>query len=101
MTKKTFFDKHLDLTGLEKHLGGDEELILIVQRTMRNHVLSAILDIMPKDKHEGFLKDFTSRPEDDKHWEVLCEHIKDDVEKIVKSEVERVKKEILKELNRN
>lgn len=98
MTKKTFFDKHLDLTGLEKHLGGDEELVLIVQRTMRNHVLSAILEMMPKDKHHTFLKDFSQSPEDNKHWEVLREHIKEDVEKIVKTEVQRVKKEILKEL---
>ena len=98
MTKKTFFDKHLDLTGLEKHLGGDEEHVLIVQRTMRNHVLSAILEIMPKDKHQSFLTDFMSQPEADRHWDVLREHIKDDVEKIVKTEVSRVKKEILKEL---
>ncbi|MEK7504287.1 MAG: hypothetical protein AAB550_02195 [Patescibacteria group bacterium] len=98
MTKKTFFDKHLDLSELEKHLSGDAELTVIVQRTMRNHVLSALLELMPKDKHHVFLKDFSQNPEDEKHWDVLREHIKDDVEKIVKTEVGRVKKEILKEL---
>ena len=46
-----------------------------------------------------FFKDFSQNPEDEKHWDVLREHIKDDVEKIVKTEVGRVKKKFSKNSN--
>lgn len=98
MTKNTFYDHLLDLSDLEKHLGKDEELMLIAKKTLRNHALVSILQILPKDKHDLFLQEFVRAPHDQKHWQWLKNEIKDDLEKIIKAEVLRAKKEILKEL---
>ena len=98
MTKNTFYDHLLDLSDLEKHLGRDEELMLIVKKTLRNHALVSILQILPKDKHGDFLKEFSQKPDDQKHWTWLKNEIKDDLEKVIKTEVARAKKEILAQL---
>jgi hypothetical protein len=98
MTKATFYDHFLDLGGLEKHLRQDEELILIAKKTLRNHALVSILQVLPKDKHDEFLSRFVQEPSDAKHWEYLRNHVTADLEKIIKSEITRAKKEILREL---
>lgn len=98
MTKATFYDHLLDLTDLEKHLGKDEELMLIAKKTLRNHALVSILQVLPKDKHDNFLQAFSQEPSDTRHWEYLRKHITSDLEKIIKTEVTRAKKDILKHL---
>ena len=98
MTKATFYDHLLDLSDLEKHLGSDEELMLIAKKTLRNHALVSILQILPKDKHDQFLQEFVQAPHEQKHWEFLRKHITADLEKVIKTEVARAKKEILREL---
>ena len=98
MTKATFYDHLLDLSDLEKHLGKDEELTLIAKKTLRNHALVSILQILPKDKHDQFLGEFTKSPDDKKHWDWLRLHIKEDLEKVIKAEVDRAKKDIIKHI---
>ena len=98
MTKNTFYDHLLDLSDLEKHLGKDEELMLIAKKTLRNHALVSILRVLPKDKHDQFLQEFVKSPHDQKHWTWLKNEIKDDLEKVIKTEVARAKKEILAQL---
>lgn len=98
MTKNTFYDHLLDLSDLEKHLEKDEELVLIAKKTLRNHALVSILEILPKDKHDQFLQEFVQAPHDQKHWEFLRKHITADLEKVIKTEVARAKKDIIKHL---
>ncbi len=98
MTKATFYDHLLDLSDLEKHLGADEELMLIAKKTLRNHALVSILQVLPKNKHDDFLKEFVRSPHDQKHWQWLKNEIKDDLEKIIRIEIARAKKEIIREL---
>mgnify|MGYP001608886371 CR=1 FL=1 len=98
MTKTTFYDHLLDVSELEKHLGKDEELMLIAKKTLRNHALVSILEILPKDKHDQFLSEFSQAPHDTKHWEFLRKHVTADLEKVIKSEVARAKKEMIKHL---
>ena len=98
MTKNTFYDHLLDLSDLEKHLGKDEELMLIAKKTLRNHALVSILQVLPKEKHDQFLQEFVKSPHDQKHWTWLKNEIKDDLEKVIKTEVARAKKEILAQL---
>lgn len=98
MTKNTFYDHLLDLSDLEKHLGKDEELMLIAKKTLRNHALVSILQVLPKNKHDLFLQEFSKAPHDQKHWDWLKNEIKEDLEKVIKAEVTRAKKEILREL---
>ena len=48
MTKATFYDHLLDLSDLEKHLGKDEGADLDCQKTLRNHALVSIVQILPR-----------------------------------------------------
>ncbi len=98
MTKATFYDHLLDLSDLEKHLGKDEELTLIAKKTLRNHALVSILQILPKDKHDHFLQEFTKSPSDKEHWIWLKNEITEDLVKVIKTEVDRAKKDIIKHL---
>lgn len=101
MTKKTFYDHMLNISDLEKHLGGDEELAFVVKKTLRNHAMVAILHVLPKEHHEVFLQEFDRQPDGQHHWQWLRERIKEDVEKIIKTEVAKVKKEILSDIHKS
>ena len=72
--------------------------MLIAKKTLRNHALVSILQVLPKDKHDQFLQEFVKLPHDRKHWQWLKNEIKDDLEKIIRIEIARAKKEIIREL---
>lgn len=103
---KIFYD-HLTLVEevvveLDKYQLSDdekEELVRIVDENMHTEVLHTILTLLPKEKHEKFLRDFHSSPGEIRHLEFLKNEI-EDVEKEIENVAKRVKREILAEIKR-
>jgi hypothetical protein len=66
-----------------------------IDELLHVRILTAIFDNLPFNHHHDFLDRFHSSPYDEKLIEYLDEKIEASVEKIVKREVEEVKKDLL------
>lgn len=78
-----------------------EELIRLADETLHHQVLNVILSHLPKEKHPEFLTKFHRSPGDETILEYLKVETSVDIEKEIREEAERVKKEILAEIKRS
>ena len=100
-----YYDRLIIFEGLDKKLkrlvsSNDElqEMWHIVEELTHHRIMGCVLDKLPHDHHEEFLKKFEKTPHDEKLLEYLQEKIEDDMEKIIKREAKLLAKEILTEL---
>lgn len=76
-----------------------EELWNLVDEIIHHRVVARILDHLPQEHHEEFLDKFHKRPHDEGLITYLNEKTQNDIESEIKSEIDTLKKEILKEIN--
>lgn len=104
---KIFYD-HLTITEeitstLNSYsMSGDErkELEELIGQTVHHEVLNTILTHLPKEKHEDFLTKFHAAPHDKELLDYLKKEIKIDIEKEIKLQAKKIRKEILEEIKR-
>lgn len=77
-----------------------EEIIQLIDENIHHRVLDVILQKLPKEKHEEFLRQFTLSPEDNKLLDYLRQEIAD-IEELIIAEANTVKKELLAEIKRS
>ncbi len=75
-----------------------EELWHLIDEIIHQKLLTSIFDVLPKSYHEEFLLKFHEAPYDEKHVAYLNEKIQGDIESLLKEEVEKLKKDLLHEL---
>lgn len=78
-----------------------EELLDLVDQIVHKHTLNIILKHLPKDKHDHFLKKFQATPHDKQLLEYLKKEIKSDIESAIRTQAEKIKKEILSEIKKS
>lgn len=102
-----FYDRLIILEGLDKKLkklvsNNDElnELRTNIEELIHHRIMGCVLTKLPPHHHQEFLEEFHKSPHDEKLFEYLKEKMEDDVEKIIKLEVNKLHKELLSELKK-
>lgn len=103
--KAVFYDhlvvrEEIDLQ-LEKYAISDlekTEIIQLIDETLHHEMLNLILSNLPEDKHEEFLNNFHSNPENAELLDYIKQHSGKDLAKLIKEEAQKVKKELLKSI---
>lgn len=78
-----------------------QELILLIDETLHQEIINLILTHLPPEHHEDFLNKFYHNPNDEGLLDFLKTHSGKDIEKLIKEEAKKVKKEILLEIRRS
>ncbi len=103
---KLFFDHLLSLDKIDKEIKKSaktveerEELWALVDEIVHHKAISAILEKLPRDKHEEFLELFHKSPHDeDIIFGYLREKIGENFEEILRQELGDVAFELLEEI---
>lgn len=85
-----------EIPDLEK-----QEMINLIEETMHHHTLNVILSHLPGAKHQAFLEKFELNPENEELLQMIKSEISVDIESAIKTQAERIKKEILLEIRRS
>ncbi|OGM28571.1 hypothetical protein A2962_03080 [Candidatus Woesebacteria bacterium RIFCSPLOWO2_01_FULL_39_61] len=72
-----------------------EELWKLVDEIIHHRILERILNRLPEKRHKEFLERFHLAPHDESHILYLQEKTGEDIEKIIKKEVNELEKELL------
>ena len=91
----SLLDDH-DLDQLEK-----EELLNLIDQIVHHHTLNIIFKHLPKDKHKAFLTAFHATPHDKQLLDYLKKEIKIDIESAIRTQADKIKKEILSEIKKS
>lgn len=104
---KLYYDHLLVLDEVDDHIRSStrsteerEELEYLVDEMVHHRVMGCVLDSLPQEHHSEFLDKFHKAPHDEELLKYLQERIDDDVERIVKAEVAKMKDEILEEIGK-
>ncbi len=84
-------------------INGEEksEMIKLIEETLHNHTLNVILNHLPGHKHQTFLENFEKNPENNDLMQMLKSEISADIEAAIKTQADRIKKELLLEIRRS
>lgn len=100
-----FYDHFLDLDKIGKEIKAvaktqeeREELWGIVDELVHHQVLGCIFDHLPREHHEEFLRMFHTTPYDGSLLDYLKNKIKDDIETLIRTEIQNLQTEILEEI---
>lgn len=74
------------------------EIMAIVDETLHHHILTVILDHLPREHHQYFLSRFAKAPHDVTLLSFLKEHTVADIEKLIRDCARKVKCGILQEI---
>lgn len=77
------------------------ELLQLMDQTLHHRILDVILTLLPKEHHETFLTRFHKAPHDPGLIPFLKERTNKDIEKVILSEANKTKKELLTLLQEN
>jgi len=104
---KIFYDHLINFEEIEiviRNSSGSseekEELWKVVDEIVHHRILGSIFDRLPLHHHQDFLERFHKSPGDESHLSYLQEKIEDDIEAIIKKEMEDLKSEILKDIKK-
>lgn len=78
-----------------------QELLDLIDQTLHHHTLNVILNHLPKEHHQTFLDRFYQKPHDAELLKFLKDNIAVDIEKEIKTQADRVKKDILAEIKKS
>lgn len=102
---KIFYDHLIIFEELEGVVGKNaksseekEELWKLVDDIVHTRILSLILDNLEEKHHEEFLDEFHLRPHDRELLSYLKGKSERDIVKLIQDELDKLEKEILKEL---
>lgn len=102
---KIFYDRlikveeiFIELDQYEIELEEKNELASIIDETLHNHALRLILSNLPEKHHEEFLTMFHESPHNNEILVFIKERVQVDIECLLVSEAEKVKKEIFKDI---
>lgn len=91
----------LEISKISQSREEKEELWQIVDEMIHHKVLDLVLSKLPKDKHQEFMEKFVAAPHDEGLFDYLNDKIGDDVEKLIKTELDKLAKDILKEIKQS
>lgn len=77
------------------------EMIQLIEETLHNHTLNVILNHLPGHKHQEFFDNFEKDPANAQMLQWLKSEISADIETAIKTQAERIKKELLLEIHRS
>jgi len=104
---KLFYDHLIILSEVEaeiKDIAETEEerheLWQIVDETINNRVLELLLDKLAEEYHDEFLEKFHEAPYDETIIGFLNEKVQEDIEDLIRKEIENFAQEILQEIKR-
>lgn len=102
---KLFFDHlvtleevDIEIKNISQTSEEREELWKLVDDIVNHRMMIMILDKLPIEYHEDFLSKFHDAPHHIGHLDYLNERIEDEVEEIIKKEVDDLKRELLQEI---
>jgi len=75
-----------------------EEIWMIVDEIIHHKVMGCILDHLPGQHHQDFLDRFHQKPHDTELFDYLREKAGEDIEAVLKSQMDQIKQEILADL---
>jgi len=78
-----------------------DEMHKLIEETLHHHTLNVILNHLPAGRHQEFLDIFEKSPESSELMAILKKEIQTDIESAIKTQSERIKKEILLEIRRS
>ncbi len=97
-----FYDHLIDLKKVEKHIKKvaktpeeREELYKLVDEIVHHRVIGCILDNLPEDEHEVFMRKLIKKPHDRRIMKYLAKRVAKDVEEFIKSEINKLAVELL------
>lgn len=101
---KFFYQKLVTITDIKNLLENQdlaleekEELLILTKDTLHHRIIETVLTHLPEEHHQDFLTAFTEKPHDKGILGFLKEKVEDIEEKIIEI-VEKVKQEILADL---
>ncbi len=104
---KVFYDHLIIIEEIEFTLATHQitkeeckEILHLIDRTMHSEILSNILKHLPHAHHEEFLTRFHGAPHDKSLMSFLKDHTMVDIEKEILGVANRVKKTMIKEIER-
>jgi hypothetical protein len=99
---KIFYDHLIILEEVEVYIDRvaktseeKEELWRLIDEIIHHRVLTSILEKLPEEHHNHFLKKFFTKPFDDNLIPYLNEKINEDVEAFITSEIDSLSDELL------
>lgn len=90
-----------ELNNCELNIEEKEEFTALIDETVDNRMLDAILDMLPEEYHETFLTQFHQAPYDEALIKFLKEKVSDDIDKKIEAKAKEIKKEILAEIKKS
>jgi len=97
-----FYDHLIDLKKVEKHIKKvvktpeeREELYKLVDEIVHHRVIGCILDNLPADDHEAFMRKLVKKPHDRGILKYLAKRVAEDVEEFIKFEINKLAVELL------
>ena len=105
---KIFYDRLIvfeeietEINKVSKSKEEKTELWQIVDEMIHHKVFDLLLGRLPKDQHQEFMDKFLAAPHDEALFTYLNDRIGEDVEKLIKKELDSLAKDILKEIKKN
>jgi len=90
-----FEELEVEINKVSQSKEEKQELWQIVDEMIHHKVLDLVLSKLPKDQHQEFMDKFLAAPHDESLFDYLNAKIGDDVEKLIKKELDNLAKEIL------
>jgi len=103
---KLFFDHLVEFKEIDKEIKKvaktreeREELWVMVDEIVHHKVIGCILDKLPRENHKEFLEMYSQKPHDTEFiFAYLKNKVVENVEEIIKQEVDKLSVEILNEI---
>ena len=106
--KQIFYDYLIHTEEITLTLEGDcldevekEELIGLIDQTLQQQTLEVILDNLPKEFHQEFLKMFSENPYNPHLLTFIKEKVTIDIENVITEKASKTKKEILSDIKKS
>ena len=77
-----------------------EELWQVIDEIIHHQVMGCVLDHLPEKHHKSFLQKFCQAPYDEGIFTKNKKAIREDIEEIIRKEVENLKRELLEIIRR-
>lgn len=90
-----------ELNNCELNVEEKEEFITLIDETIDNKMIDAILDMLPEEYHKTFLTQFHQAPYDKALIKFLKEKVSGDIDEIIEAKAKEIKKELLAEIKKS
>lgn len=91
----------LELDRYEIDAEEKTELVNLVDQILHHHVLNVILSHLPQEHHSVFITGFHQNPGDHQLLDFVKSRVKVDIEAEIKKQADRIKTEILRDIQKS